>query len=291
MRSIKNLWQRLPAAITLWERLAAETKRWERLPAEIKLWERLAAAIKSMGRPALPAAVLICALLAAGPVLAAGAPMLGEILNKTEAKYQQSRAFTATFHQVTTSSAAGTITPGEAVGRLYYSRPGQMRWEYDQPEVQVFIANTAYAWLYVPSENQVSLFDAKKLFASPLARTFFDGAVGLKNHFEVSLDAAQSNKSAAVLKLVPKQEDPNIKILFLWIDLQTYRITRIDSQDILGNTNKIVLESLTPVSNLDPKLFHLEIPQATHVFDTEGRELTPVQVEQLKSRVATAKTP
>jgi len=235
-------------------------------------------------------------LSASGPVSAASAssssapiPMLGEILNKVEANYQQIQAFTATFRQTTTSSAAGTIAPSEALGRLYYAKPRQMRWEYEKPEIQVFVANNQHAWLYIPTEGQVSLFDAKRLFASPLAQTFFEGAVGLKNHFDVTLESTQSNKSVAVLKLVPKQEDPNIKHLHLWIDLQSFRISRIESQDLLGNTNKIILESLSPVPSLDPKLFHMEIPQTTHVFDAEGRELTPVEVEHLKSNIATGK--
>lgn len=223
------------------------------------------------------------------PTSAADIPMLGEILSKVEANYQQIQAFTAVFRQTTTSSAAGTMTPSEAIGRLYYAKPRQMRWEYEKPEVQVFVANNQYAWLYIPSESQVSLFDAKKLFASPLAQTFFDGAVGLKNHFDVTLESTRSNKSTAVLKLVPKQEDPSIKLLHLWIDLQSFRITRIESQDLLGNTNRIVLESLSPLPTLDRRLFHMEIPQATHVFDAEGRELPPVEVEQLRSNIATGK--
>lgn len=228
-------------------------------------------------------------LLAAVPAMAAGPPTLAEILDKTEANYQRIQAFSATFRQMTTSSAAGTVTPGEATGRLYYAKPRQMRWEYDTPEAQVFVANGDYAWLYVLSENQVSLFDAGKLFASPLARTFFDGAVGLKNNFNISFDAAQSNKKQAVLELVPKEEDPNIKLLYLWVDLQTFRITRIESRDILGNTNKIILESQTPLQSLDPVLFHLEVPQATRVFDADGRELTGAEIEQMKSRISSGK--
>ena len=75
-----------------------------------------------------------------------------------------------------------------------------------------------------PYENQVSLFDANKTFRFPLAQTFFGGALNLKNHFEVTLDSTQSNKSWAVLRLVPKKEDPDIKLLFLWIDLPDFRI-------------------------------------------------------------------
>jgi outer membrane lipoprotein carrier protein len=241
---------------------------------------------KIVFRLALPV-FFVLALSPARLACAAGSsPMLGEILKNTEAQYKQMHAFTAYFTQVTTSSAAGTITPSEATGRLYYARPRQMRWDYDKPEVQVFAANGDYAWLYVPAEKQVSLFDARSLFASPLAQTFFDGAVSLKKHFEVGLDAARSGKVSAVLKLVPKQEDPTIKTLFLWIDLQTYRILKIESIDLLGNTNRIVLDSLSVVPQLDPKLFQFEVPQAASVFDADGRQLSPAEIEELKAKTS-----
>jgi outer membrane lipoprotein carrier protein len=215
--------------------------------------------------------------------------MLGEILSKTEANYQHIQAFTAVFHQKTTSAAAGTLGAGEASGRLYYARPRQMRWDYDKPEQQVFAANNQFAWLYVRAENQVNLFDADKLFASPLARTFFDGAMGLKNYFEVSLESSRSTSNSAVLKLVPKQEDPSVKILYLWIDLGSYRISRIESHDILGNSNAITIASFSPHSSLDPGLFQLEVPASAKVFDSEGRELSPAQIEQLKAKISSGK--
>jgi outer membrane lipoprotein carrier protein len=232
---------------------------------------------------------MIVFLLFAGRVSAAGSHLLGEILSKTEANYQSIQAFTAIFHQQTTSAAAGALSAGEASGRLYYSRPRQMRWEYDKPEEQVFVANNQVAWLYVRAENQITMFEADKLFASPLARTFFDGAVGLKNYFDVTLESSRSTSTTAVLKLVPKQEDPSVKFLYLWIDLGSYRITRIESHDILGNTNGITLESLTPHSTLDSRLFQLEVPPSSKVFDSEGRELSPTQIEQVRTRIFSGK--
>lgn len=233
--------------------------------------------------------VLLLLLCSAGPVSAAGSQMLGEILDKTEANYQNIHAFTAIFRQKTTSAAAGTLAAGEARGRLYYAKPRQMRWEYDKPEEQVFAANNQFAWLYVRAENQVTLFDADKLFASPLASTFFEGALGLKNHFDVTLDPVQSTQTVAVLKLVPRQEDPNIKLAYLWIDLRSYRIWRVQNHDILGNTNEISIESFTPHSSLDPGLFHLDVPPSAKVFGADGREMTATEVEHLKARISSGK--
>jgi outer membrane lipoprotein carrier protein len=239
------------------------------------------------GFPCILAAIAF--LLFAGPVSAAGSQSLGEILSKTETNYQNIHAFTANFHQQTTSAAAGTLNAGEASGKLYYAKPRQMRWEYDKPEEQLFAANNQYAWLYVRTENQVTMFEADKLFASPLARTFFDGALGLKDDFDVTLESHRSTSSSAVLKLVPKQEDPTVKLLYLWIDLGSYRIARIESHDILGNTNLIVLESFTPHPSLDPRLFQLEVPPSAKVFDSEGRGLSPAEIEQLKGRISLGK--
>lgn len=237
-----------------------------------------------------PVFLLLACLFAPGVRAADSAPMLGEILKKTEDNYKQIHAFTAYFRQVSTSAAASAVTPSEATGKVFYAKPRQTRWEYEQPEPQVFVAAGAVSWLYVPAEKQISLFDADKLFSSPLARTFFDGAVSLKNHFEVSLDSKQSTKNAAVLKLVPRQEDPNIKTLFLWIDLQSYRILRIESTDLLGNTNRITLESFTVAPSLDAKLFQLDIPAGTAVVDAEGRQLSPAEVEELKLKTPSSRS-
>jgi outer membrane lipoprotein carrier protein len=218
------------------------------------------------------------------PVRAAPSLVLGEILKKTESYYHTVHAFTAYFHQWSTSAAAGAITT-EASGKLYYQKPRQMRWEYDKPESRVFVANHDLAWLHEPTEKQISLFDARALFASPLAQAFFDGIVELKKNFDVSIDVNRSNEASAVLKLVPRKEDPNIESLLLWIDMSSYRILRIDTRDLLGNTNRIVLDSQKPVPSLESALFQLEIPPSTTVMDSEGRELTAADIEQLKQRL------
>ncbi len=243
--------------------------------------------VESMKRLASSALVFtICVLcFCAGTAQTAPYPVLGDILKNTEMHYQRLNAFTAYFHQTTSSSAAGAMSRTEASGRLYYERPRQMRWEYEKPETQVFVANRQLAWFYAPSENQISMFDADAFFSSPLAQTFFEGVVELKNHFEVSIDPKQSNKAACVLKLIPRKEDPAIKTLFLRIDLQTYRITSVESHDALGNINRITLESQTAVSSLDPGLFQLDVPPATLVTDIDGRELTSAEIEALKQKI------
>jgi hypothetical protein len=83
-------------------------------------------------------------------------------------------------------------------------------------------------------------------------------------------------------------EDPSIKVLYLWIDLESYRIQALESQDLLGNNNRIVLEVQRTLSHLDPALFQLDVPNSTSVLDQDGREMAPADVEKLKHRLNAA---
>ncbi|MDR3554391.1 MAG: outer membrane lipoprotein carrier protein LolA [Syntrophobacteraceae bacterium] len=229
-------------------------------------------------------------LCSAGQAPAAGpAQSIGEILSKTEANYRSIHAFTAVFSQKTVSAAASTLGAEKATGRLYYAKPRLMRWEYDIPEKQAFVANNKFAWLYSSDENRITLFDAQKLFTSPLASTFFDGALRLRDNFNVTLDPVLSTPETAVLQLTPLRQDPGIKFAYLWINLRTSLISRVQTQDLLGNTNEITISSFTPRPSLDPGLFRLQVPAMAKVFDSNGLMLTPARIERLQSKISRGK--
>lgn len=215
------------------------------------------------------------------PSVADSPPVVADILKKVEAAYQQTQAFTASFQQSVTSAAVGSMST-EASGKLYYEKPRQMRWEYEKPEPQIFVANRQLAWLYVPAEKQISLSDSSKIFSHPLAQTFFEGVGALKKHYEVTLDHKQSSSELAVLKLIPRKDDPEIKLLFLFVEMKSSRIVIIEVHNALGNVNRISLDSLKAVGSLDPKLFQMEIPPSVDVVDAEGRPLSAAEIYKLK---------
>jgi outer membrane lipoprotein carrier protein len=223
---------------------------------------------------------LVCAnrVTTAEPALS-----LQELLDKVQQRYQSIQAYTAYFKQ-TTTSAAGSLTT-EATGKLHYQKPRQMRWDYETPEPQTFVANKELAWLHVPAEKQISLYDAKNLITSPLSRTFFDGVFELKKDFRVELDPKQSNQISALLVLTPKVEDPSIQSLRLQIDLRSFQLMSLETRDVLGNTNRILLESQREKPELDAALFRLVVPPDTKVLDADGRELTAAEIQKLKNQI------
>jgi len=47
-------------------------------------------------------------------------------------------------------------------GTAYFLRPGKMRWEYEQPEKNVFLVDGKYVWFYVPADHTATRMPARK---------------------------------------------------------------------------------------------------------------------------------
>jgi outer membrane lipoprotein carrier protein len=64
----------------------------------------------------------------------------------------------------------GRLTRTEA-GKVYFRRPGKMRWEYQSPEKNIFIVDGKTAWFYVPADRTVTRVPAKSStdWRTPLA--------------------------------------------------------------------------------------------------------------------------
>jgi len=74
----------------------------------------------------------------------------------------------AIFLEKYTSGGAGIRVES---GKVYFSRPGRMRWDYDSPEAKMFLVDGKNVWYYVPSDHTASRTAIKKSsdWRTPLA--------------------------------------------------------------------------------------------------------------------------
>jgi outer membrane lipoprotein carrier protein len=47
-------------------------------------------------------------------------------------------------------------------GRVYFQRPGRMRWEYESPEKKLFVSDGKMVWFYVPADRTVTRVPVKE---------------------------------------------------------------------------------------------------------------------------------
>jgi len=125
------------------------------------------------------------------------------LADKVDRRYNAMHTLQAEF--VETYTGAG-MSRTES-GTLVLKKPGQMRWDYDQPHSKLFVTDGHTAWFYVPGERQARRTSIKQLddLRSPLR--YLLGKTKLEKELDgLSLAADQKpmNTGDLVLRGVPK---------------------------------------------------------------------------------------
>src|ERR1700682_5862965 len=75
------------------------------------------------------------------------------VVTRLEARYRPAKTLQASFLERYTDN--GRLVRVEA-GTAYFRRPGQMRWEYEAPEKNLFLVDGKTVWFYVPADHSVT---------------------------------------------------------------------------------------------------------------------------------------
>jgi outer membrane lipoprotein-sorting protein len=168
-------------------------------------------------------------------------------ISRIEEYLNQIRTMEARFLQV---SSDGEYSEGD----LFFSKPGKMRLEYDDPKPVVIVSDGVNLAYFDKELEQVSYFDLESTQASILLRE----TVSFLNS---EIIVTQFERGPGVLRLtVIKGSDPlegNLTLIFSDRPLGLKKWTVTDAQGVV--TNVSLLGPRFGLS-LDPKLFHVEPP-------------------------------
>ena len=232
--------------------------------------------------PSLPASrlarfpvSLLIALCAFVPFLATSAYSAGppsELIAKIQKRYDQTHSWSADFLQQTRSQATSMGT--SARGKLFFLKPRAIRWDYEQPRQQ-FVINEDKAWLYVPEEKTIYLYAADQIINSPIVLSFFSGLGKLGEMFNITQLPTESGPTPRLrLLLLPWEPESPVSQISLWIDPHSYQVVGIQTEDPLGNINKITFSNIQLNPPLQPSWFALEVPKGVRL---ERQEAVPLK--------------
>ena len=133
---------------------------------------------------------------------------VSEITSSIQARYEDIKTFCADFTQDNFSRA---LDETESVtGRVYFEKPGKMRWEYDNKEK--IISDGKLIWLYQPDLGQI--IESTVEGTTPnLAMDFLSGAGSLDEDFHIKI--VSTHGMITRLALTPKKAMSNLKTLFI----------------------------------------------------------------------------
>ncbi|MDH3627079.1 MAG: outer membrane lipoprotein carrier protein LolA [Acidobacteriota bacterium] len=167
----------------------------------------------------------------------------------------------ASFRQSLVSGALGTglVESGE----LWLRRPGQMRWEYRDPEYKLALVVDRRTWLYLQEDQQLilGLLDDE---ASLLPR-LLASETRLQSLFVATpMDLLEGDDGLGIL-LLPSGVDEAFEEVRLVLDPRTFAVREARITDSGGNRMLYTFEGWEPDPGSSDPQFRFEPPAGTEV--------------------------
>ncbi len=193
----------------------------------------------------------------------ADTPGTQEILNRMEKKYA-GNDFSADFHQVSTLTAL-EITE-TASGKVFFSHPGKMRWEYLVPTQHQIISNGTSLWIYRPNENQVVRGDAQAFFNSGAGGAFLSNISLVRERYNARIENNGADTDHITLILEPKKESPDIKSIRIRILKINDHIVQVTTYNPYGDTTTLDFWNIV-FKRIDMSMFEFTTPDGVDLIE------------------------
>ncbi len=217
--------------------------------------------------------------LAANLSLAFSQETVKDIVNRLQNQYNKTSDFTAVFTQETMTKSLGV--PAIVNGKVYFKKPGMMRWKYTDPITHEIITDGETLWYYFPEEKQVRIYKTAEAFENELFLGFLFGEGKLTDDFEVTLGEPELDvsKDYFILMLAPKDPDTVIERIILLVDKNEYLVNQINTYDILGNVSRIAFKEISTNTGLKNSFFHFIVPSGVETIKIEGELAGPPETD------------
>jgi outer membrane lipoprotein carrier protein len=187
--------------------------------------------------------------------------LLDKVIGGVEKRYQAS-GFTADFDQTSTIKAMDISD--YAAGRVYFKRPGKMRWEYVTPEKQLILTDGKRLWIHRPEDNQVLIGKAPVYFGDGRGASFLADVKLIREKFDLSLEA-EKDDNYHKLKLIPREKSLELTSIYLWVSKKTYEVIQISTFNSYEDETRIIMKNIQFQKALDDSLFRLKVPPKSDV--------------------------
>lgn len=185
---------------------------------------------------------------------------LDKLVSSLQQRYESVNSIEADFTQDAYSKTLKNSQISE--GKVYFKKPGKMRWQYLKPIKDELVSNGKTIWLYQPDLGQV-VERSTETTASAIATDFLTGVGNLRKDFDIKL--AEDKSDSYRLSLTPKAPQPNIKKLFLEVDKSKTLVTKTIIVDNFGNETRVSFKNIKTNTSIKDSLFDFVPPKGTTV--------------------------
>ncbi len=187
---------------------------------------------------------------------------LTSLIGQIQRHYEATGSFSASFTEQISPLGGESKTRS---GKLYFQRPGKMRWDFAPPNNDTIVSDGTTLYSYQPDLNQVVEVPISKAFSSSAVTGFLLGVGRLEQDFNGSWPTTQPTGGNVAVVLKPKKGTTIGRTVELQVDPRTCAIKGVRLEDQIGNVTKLeFLNSQTNIA-LDSSLFRFVVPAGADV--------------------------
>jgi len=192
----------------------------------------------------------------------------GEVVRRVQERYESIWSLTAHFVQESTSKMLNQTRVTKARGKVYFKKPGLMRWEYTTSPKNKWVSDGKTLWFYQPEEDQV-IVERVDLEKGRLFLAFLVGQGDLTKDFNIHHwdEEAGESKQGYRIELTPKEPHVMMDRLILTVDRKTFHVGQAEVYDVYGNLMRTLFKRFRVNLELSPDLFTFVIPPETEVIE------------------------
>lgn len=200
-------------------------------------------------------------MLAMAVPASAGQPTSPEdVASRIETFYKDRADVRATFVQKVKKPGRRRVL--EKSGRVFFKRPGKMRWDYQKPEQVFYISDGEVLWSYQPEDRLATRLDVKSSQLYHQTRYLF-GQGNLASDFNL-VQGKAAPKGLYALELQPRKSSKTFSQLTLMVDLETGEIRQSVLVDPYGNESTIIFGKVK-YADVEDKHFQFTPPATATV--------------------------
>ena len=163
--------------------------------------------------------------------------------------------------------SAVVSTPLKEKGRLYFQKPDSMRWEYTDPEHNIYLfQGEKYQW-YFAEDNQLMRGMISEEGHESEILYLLTSQKDLSDFYSISFSPFPTdNPQNAQIKLTPKQKDDG-SYLLLELDKKKWLIHKIIFMDWEGNKTEFQFSRIKINVSLPKNIFELKLPSDVEIIE------------------------
>ncbi|MES2998809.1 MAG: outer membrane lipoprotein chaperone LolA [Pseudomonadota bacterium] len=148
-------------------------------------------------------------------------------------------------------------------GQMTLQRPGRFRWQVEQPNRQLLIADGKHIWFYDIDLQQIMIQKQQMMTANSPAALLSDSPKNLTKHFTIVF-----LKSAQNFYLLPR--DKNALFRSIILVFQQDRLREMRLSDKLGQQTVIDFSQVELNPSISPQTFHFIFPKDKNIEIVKG---------------------